>query len=87
MFGNYIFLLINSIIFRFDISFRNFNKEVGYEPLDTKAGTGYQNAIIPSKLNWLNYAEYILLAMMIFRLLFNYSASETLDKINPTVIL
>ena len=90
MFGDYIFLIIVSIIFRFDIGFRNFNKEVGLELSDTKAGTGYQNAITPPKLNWLSYAVYILLAIMIFGSFVDYSVKQgfiTLGIIIGTAII
>ena len=66
MIFDYVVLILVSILFRFDVGFRNFNKEVGLELSDTKSGTGYQDAITPPKLNWLSYVVYILLAIMVF---------------------
>ena len=66
MIFDYAVLILVSILFRFDVGFRNFNKEVGLELSDTKSGTGYQDAITPPKLNWLSYVVYILLAIMVF---------------------
>ena len=76
MIFDYAVLILVSILFRFDVGFRNFNKEVGLELSDTKAGTGYQNAITPPKLNWLSYAVYILFAIFLFNGFFDKNSGS-----------
>jgi hypothetical protein len=56
--SEYIFLVLASAAFRFDVDFRSFIKEVGLELSDSKFGRGYQDAITPPKLFWLSFACY-----------------------------
>jgi len=77
MIFNYLFLIIVSVLLRFDVGFRNFNKEVGLELSTTKTGTGYQNAITPPKLNWFSYAVYILLAIFLINTFLDKSGSTS----------
>jgi hypothetical protein len=59
--SEYILLILSSAVFKFDVDFRSFIKEVGIELSDTKFGTGFQDAITPPKLNWLSFACYFII--------------------------
>ena len=75
MIFDYVVLIIVSILLRFDVGFRNFNKEIGLELSETRTGTGFQDAITPPKLNWLSYGVYILLAFFLINAFFDNSGS------------
>lgn len=57
----YIILFLGSVLFRLDLDFRSFIKEVGLELSDTKIGTGFQDALTPTKLNWLSFFCYFII--------------------------
>ena len=75
---DYLIVIILSIFLRFDVEFRNFNKEVGLELSSTKTGTGYQDAITPPKLNWLSIPVYIFLILILINAFFDKTGSISL---------
>jgi hypothetical protein len=56
--SEYLLLILFSVAIRFDIDFRSFIREVGFELSDSKLGRGYQDAIAPPKLTWLSIVFY-----------------------------
>ncbi len=71
----YIYLFLISVLFRIDLDFRGFIKEVGLELSDTKAGTGFQDAITPPKLNWISFFCYFVIFALIYTAFADRSAS------------
>ncbi len=71
----YVFLILISAVNRFDIDFRSFIREVGFELSDDKLGRGYQDAIVPPKLNWISIFCYFVLFGIIISI-FNKSVSS-----------
>jgi hypothetical protein len=59
--SEYLFLILISAVIRFDIDFRSFIREVGFELSGSKLGRGYQDAIAPPKLTWLSIVFYFVL--------------------------
>ena len=66
----YLFLVLISILIRFDIDFRSFIREVGLELSDNKFASGYQDAISPPKLTWLSIVCYLIFFGTIISLFF-----------------
>ena len=59
--SEYLFLILISAVIRFDIDFRSFIREVGFDLSGSKLGRGYQDAIAPPKLTWLSIVFYFVL--------------------------
>jgi hypothetical protein len=59
--SEYLFLILFSVAIRFDVDFRSFIREVGFELAGSKLDRGYQDAIAPPKLTWLSIVFYLVL--------------------------
>jgi hypothetical protein len=85
--SEYIFLILASVLFKFDVDFRSFIKEVGIELSDTKFGTGFQDAITPPKLNWLSFACYFIILGTIITAFIDRSISSGFVAIIVSLIV
>jgi hypothetical protein len=74
--SEYIILVFGSVLFRFDVDFRSYIKEVGIELSDIKSRTGFQDAITPPKLNWLSFACYFIILGTIITAFIDRSTSS-----------
>jgi hypothetical protein len=84
--SEYLFLILFSVAIRFDIDFRSFIREVGFELSGSKLGRGYQDAIAPPKLTWVSIVFYFILFGTIITAFVDRSVSSGFVSIGVSLL-